>query len=89
LRDVLTKVANALREQGEIDESESYIDATFASAKGGGDETGKTRRGKGVKIMAIVDRQGMPLSVSTHAANHHEVTLVQLSFDFYMNEAKP
>jgi len=89
LRDVLTKLANALREQGEIDESESYIDATFASAKGGGEEIGKTRRGKGVKIMAIVDRQGMPLSVSTHAANHHEVILVQLSFDFYMIEAKP
>jgi len=27
--------------------------------------------------------------VRTHAANHHEVTLVQLSFDFYMLEAKP
>lgn len=39
--------------------------------------------------MAIVDRHGLPLSVSTHAANHHEVTLVQLSFDFYMTEAKP
>jgi hypothetical protein len=42
--------------------------------------------------MAIVDRHGMPLlplSASTHAANHHEVTLVQLSFDFYMIEAKP
>jgi len=89
LRDVLTKLANALREQGEIDESESYIDATLASAKGGGDEIGKTRRGKGAKIMAIVDRHGMPLSVSTHAAKHHEVTLVQLSFDFYMIEAKP
>ena len=89
LRDVLTKLANALREQGEIDESESFIDATFASAKGGGDGIGKTRRGKGVKIMAIVDRHGLPLSVTTHAANHHEVTLVQLSFDFYMIEAKP
>ncbi|MBX3301889.1 MAG: transposase [Nitrospira sp.] len=32
---------------------------------------------------------GLPLSVRTHAANHHEVTLVQLSFDFYMLEAKP
>ena len=39
--------------------------------------------------MAIVDRHGLPLSVSTHAANHHEVTLVQLSFEFYMIEAKP
>jgi transposase len=39
--------------------------------------------------MAIVDRHGLPLAVSTHAANHHEVTLVQLSFEFYMIEAKP
>jgi transposase len=89
LREVLTQLANALREQGDIDERESFIDACFASAKGGGDEIGKTRRGKGVKILAIVDRHGLPLSVSTHAANHHEVTLVQLSFEFYMIEAKP
>ena len=39
--------------------------------------------------MAIVDRHGLPLSVSTHAANHHEVRPVQLCFDFYMIEAKP
>jgi transposase len=78
-----------LRAQGELDESECYIDATFASAKGGGEQIGPTRRGKGVKIMAIVDRHGLPLAVTTHAANHHEVTLVQLTFDFYMIEAKP
>jgi Transposase DDE domain len=58
-------------------------------AKGGGAEIGATKRGKGMKIMAIVDRHGLPLSVSTHAANHHEVRLVQLCFDFYMIEAKP
>src|SRR6202043_3496521 len=52
-------------------------------------EIGPTKRGKGMKIMAIVDRHGLPLSVSTHAANHHEVRLVQLCFDFYMIEAKP
>lgn len=39
--------------------------------------------------MAIVGRHGLPLSVSTYTANHHEVTLAQLSFDFYMIEAKP
>jgi len=89
LRGILTELANELRDRGDIDERESFIDATFASAKGGGDAIGKTRRGKGVKILAIVDRNGLPLSVSTHAANHHEVTLVQLSFDFYMIEAKP
>ena len=89
LRNILTDIANTLREQGGIDESESFIDATFASAKGGGYEIGKTKRGKGVKIMGIVDRNGLPIAVCTHAANHHEVTLVQLTFDFYMIEAKP
>src|SRR5690348_17863935 len=89
LRAVLVDLANELRDRGDIDESECFIDATFASAKGGGAGIGPTRRGKGVKIMAIVDRHGLPLSVSTHAANHHEVTLVQLSFNFYMLEAKP
>jgi DDE family transposase len=89
LRRVLTDVANELRDRGALDEEECFIDATFVMAKGGGLEIGATKRGKGMKIMAIVDRHGLPLSVSTHAANHHEVRLVQLCFDFYMIEAKP
>ncbi len=89
LRDILCALANELREQGGIDESECFIDAMFASAKGGGEGIGPTKRGKGVKIMGIVDRNGLPVAVSTHAANYHEVTLVQLTFDFYMIEAKP
>lgn len=89
LRQILTDLANALREQGFIDEREAFIDATFASARGGGAEIGPTKRGMGVKILAIVDRAGLPLSVNAHAANHHEVTLVQPSFDFHMLEAKP
>ena len=89
LRDVLCTLANELRDQGGIDESECFIDAMFSPAKGGGEGIGPTKRGKGVKIMGIVDRGGLPLAASTHAANHHEVTLVQLTFDFYMIEAKP
>ena len=79
MRDILTALANELRDAGALDEREAFIDAPFASAKGGGEEIGKTKCGKGVKSMAIVDRHGLPLAVSTHAANHHEVTLVQLS----------
>jgi hypothetical protein len=88
IRAAPAEVANVLREGGCIDESERYIDATFASVKGVGDEFGPTRRGKGVKIVAIVDRHCLPLAVTTHAVNHHEVTLVQLTLDFYMIEAK-
>jgi transposase len=89
LREVLCELANALRDSGALDEAECFIDAMFSPAKGGGDGVGPTKRGKGVKIMGIVDRHGLPLAVCTHAANHHEVTLVQLTFDFYMIEAKP
>jgi transposase len=89
LRAILMDIANELRERGVLDEEECFIDATFVMAKGGGAEVGPTKRGKGMKIMAIVDRHGLPLAVSTHAANHHEVRLVQLCFDFYMVEAKP
>ena len=42
-----------------------------------------------MKIMAIVDRHVVATLGHTHAANHHEVRLVQLCFDFYMIEAKP
>ena len=72
LRRVLTDVANELCDRGALNEEECFIDATFVMA-GGGLEIGATKRGKGMKIMAIVDRHGLPLSVSTHAANHHEV----------------
>jgi transposase len=70
LRRVLTDVANELRDRGALNEEECFIDATFVMAKGGGSEIGTTKRGKGMKIMAIADRHGLPLSVSTHAAGN-------------------
>jgi transposase len=81
IRGALTERANTLRDEGAIDGSECYIDATFTTAKGGGDEIGPTKRGKGVRTTAVVDRHDLPLAVTTHAAHHREVTLVRLSFD--------
>ena len=49
----------------------------------------KFKNGNPYAYMPGHDRHGLPLSVSTHAADHHEVRLVQLCFDFYMIEAKP
>ncbi len=37
---------------------------------------GKTKRGKGTKLMAMADGAGLPLAVHTSAASPHEVTLV-------------
>jgi transposase len=89
LHEAMTDLTNTLRDEGALDGSECFIDATFASPKSGGDEIDLTNRSKSLIKMEIFDRHGLPLAVSTHAANHHEVTLVQLSFDFYMTEAKP
>jgi transposase len=38
---------------------------------------GKTKRGKGTKIMAVADRTGLPIAISVSSASPHEVTLVE------------
>ena len=38
---------------------------------------GKTKRGKGTKLMALADRSGLPLAVHAASASPHEVTLVE------------
>ena len=42
---------------------------------------GKTKRGKGSKLMAVADRAGLPLAVCTASASPHEVTLVAPTLD--------
>jgi transposase len=37
---------------------------------------GKTKRGKGTKLMALADGSGLPLSVRAASASPHEVSLV-------------
>jgi transposase len=66
-----------LQEAGKIDWSRASVDSSFTRALGGGEDTGKnpTDRGKkGSKHHAVVDAQGVPLSVSVTAANVPEVT---------------
>ena len=38
---------------------------------------GKTKRGKGTKLMAVADTAGLPLAIHTESASPHEVTLVR------------
>ena len=38
---------------------------------------GKTKRGRGTKIMAVADGAGLPLAVLIESATPHEATLVQ------------
>jgi hypothetical protein len=42
---------------------------------------GKTKRGKGTKIMAITDAGGVVLSVLVQSASPHEVTFVETTLE--------
>ena len=50
---------------------------------------GKTKRGKGCKIMAITDAGGAVLSVRIESASPHEVTLVERTLEDRFVDALP
>jgi len=50
---------------------------------------GKTKRGKGTKLMAIADATGLPLAVHTASASPHEVTLVKATLDEAVTVGRP
>ncbi|HET7896943.1 MAG TPA: IS5 family transposase [Flavisolibacter sp.] len=77
LRQVLEALAQHLEESKNINLSECFIDGTFVVTKKGGQVLGKTKRGKGTKLMVVADAAGLPLSVYTASASPHEVTLVE------------
>ena len=75
--DVLRALAADLHARGGLDLSETFIDGSFASAKKKGVHVGKTKRGKGTKIMAIADRAGLPVAITIASASPHETRLVE------------
>ncbi|MGH8649780.1 MAG: IS5 family transposase [Burkholderiales bacterium] len=75
IRRVLEALAEDLRSRGKLDLAECFIDATFVAAKKGAPAVGKTKRGKGTKLMAVADGAGAPIAVHTASASPHEVTL--------------
>ena len=50
---------------------------------------GKTKRGKGTKIMGLSDAEGLPLAVHACSASPHEVTLVEPTLDACVTEHLP
>ena len=57
--------------------------------KKGGAEVGKTKRGKGTKIMLLVDGEGTPLAANTCSASPNEVTLIEPLLDRRMRLRRP
>jgi hypothetical protein len=69
---IMTALAHTLSAQGAIDVSEAFIDASFAARQKREHKVGKTKRGKGTKIMAVADHNGLPVSICAESATPHE-----------------
>ena len=50
---------------------------------------GKTKRGKGTKLMAVADGSGLPLAVYAASASPHEVTIVQATLAEVLTVERP
>jgi transposase len=61
--------------QQRLDWHRGYLDGTFIAAKRGGEAVGLTRRGKGTKLLAVVDGAGIPLGLHVASAQQAEVRL--------------
>jgi transposase len=58
-----------------------YYRRQFCPGQKRGDGVGKTKRGKGTKIMGLTDAFGLPIAVDATSASPHEVTLVDDTLD--------
>jgi transposase len=61
----------------------------LCSGKKRGDGVGKTKRGKGTKIMGLTDAYGLPIAVDATSASPHEITLIDDTLDSCFLENVP
>ena len=83
------QLGSELEGLGLLDLREGAIDGTFVSAKRGGEAVGKTKRGKGSKVMVMTEKNGIPISVTVCSASPHEVTLVEDTLDCAVTSCVP
>jgi len=55
----------------------------------GGDAVGKTKRGKGSKIMVMGDAAGLPVAAFVASASPHESTLVEETLEASWSDSEP
>lgn len=86
---MVKQAGGLLEENGGFKLYECYIDGSFSKARGGGDGIGKTKAGKGVKIMIMVDARGLPVAAGSMEAGPHESKCVQSLFEFMITSQMP
>ena len=85
----LRTITRQLERSGSIYNNLCFIDGMFVRSKGGSEFVGKTKCGKGHKMMAIIDRYGFPIAVSVTSASPHESQLVTQTLDGKWTELSP
>ena len=78
---LLLAVAQHRHEAGGLDLKECFVAGTFGPAKKRGRPVGKTKRGKGAKIVGMADRHGLPVALRTERASPAEVKLVTATLE--------
>ncbi len=68
--------AGKLRGEGKLALDEGFINGSFASTPKRGLAVGKSKRGKGMKIMAIAAGNGVPVAATIDSASPHKSKLV-------------
>ena len=86
---MLQAAGQLIERRGQYKLYECFIDGAFSPARGGGDGVGKTKAGKGVKMVMLVDAQGLPVAVQTASATPHEATLVEDLFARVLTKELP
>src|ERR1043166_2078039 len=67
--------------RGRVGSQGVFCGRNICSGQKRGRLVGKTKRGKGTKIMGIADRSGLPLALRTESASPSEVKLVQATLE--------
>jgi transposase len=79
--EVAKALAETAYENGDISLVTTFMDGTFIRVKGSTDLVGKTKCGKGSKIMVLVDEKGFPLSIHLDTAQTHESKLAKQTIE--------
>jgi len=77
------------RRSGQVQPRGMFHRRDLCGGEKGGSCVGKTKRGKGTKLMAVADRSGLPLAVHLASASPHEVTLVRETLQRRFLQARP
>lgn len=66
-----------LGDTGQVQARRVFHRRDLCGGEKGGSGIGKTKRGKGTKLMAVADGAGLPVAVYATSASPHEITLVE------------